>query len=230
MPKEEKGMVRRCVVAVLVLGFAAFAHGAVVYQDIGTGSPPFIVGYYQMLPFDQAAQAAVPNTTLVTEIPGSPVPGTLTSSIALEKRTIGSGWATWSHGYAGPVFVTPLSSGAQTVVLTLPAGAHAFYFYVEPNSFGVFSITATTNSGATSGPIGVDGSAGARGFGFYATAGETISTITIAGEEGAQGFALAEFAVGVEQISPVPALSGWGVIFGILGIAAAALIVVRRLF
>ena len=93
------------------------------------------------------------------------------------SRCIGSGWATWSHGYTGDVYFT---GGATSQVLTLPSGTKAVYFYVEPNPFSVQTFEAIAQPGDVStGVFSADGSGGATYVGFYATGGDTIQGITI---------------------------------------------------
>jgi exosortase sorting signal-containing protein len=216
--------IARAIVLVAAV-FASAAHAAVVFTNLGTSAPPATISGSTVAPFDQAAQAAIANGTPVTTIPGSPIGGSLTVSPAAEKRTIGAGWATWSHGYTGPVFVVLASSAT----LTLPAGTRAFYFYAEPNAFAIQTVSATTNSGATSGPINVDGQAGANGFAFITTAGETISTITVTTND--SSFALAEFgasAAGATPPAPVPTLSEWALIGLALLLAGVAALRLRR--
>ena len=185
----------------LALAAASFAaNAAIVFQNLGTAAPPTTVGSYSMTPFNQAAQAAIPDfTTDVTLIPGSPVAGNLLLAPGANKRTVGVNWwagnpGAWGHGYTGPVFYV----NENTSVLTLPASAQAFYFYVQPNQGGIWNVTATTNSGTTSGAIAVSSgpSGSANGYAFYATAGETIQsvTITVSGVEG-PGMALGEFGI-----------------------------------
>src|SRR6185503_6354796 len=53
-------------------------------------------------------------------------------------RAIGSGWATWSHGYTGNVYYT---NGATQSGGFVTAGTKAFYLYAEPNPFGLFDMT-----------------------------------------------------------------------------------------
>lgn len=206
----------------LILGFAvlaATAAGAATnYVDLGTAAPPATVGGVPVTAFDEAAQAAIPDGTFVTLIPGSPVPGDLITDLAVDKRTVGVSWGSWSHGYMGPVFFLPggevlgpantnvVGGGAEggagtTLILTFPAGSTAVYVFVEPNVFDLFDVTVTTDSGATSGPVMVDGSGGATGFGFYTDAGEVITTLTIDVDVAASGFAIGEFGV---STTPVP--------------------------
>jgi hypothetical protein len=168
------------------------ANADVLFQNLGTGAPPATVGSHTVTPFDQAPQAAIAGFSDVTVIPGGPGGATISVSPAANKRTIGSGWATWSHGYTGVVYY---NNGGTTATLTLPAGTKAFYVYVEPNNFNLYNISAATDSGANSGAIPVNGSSGATGFAFHTTAGESIATITITADAGAAGFAFGEFGI-----------------------------------
>ncbi len=172
------------------LAAASFAANAdILFQNLGTGAPPAAIGDHAMTPFDQGAQAAIANGTSLSVIPGGPNGTSLGVSPATNKRSIGGGWATWSHGYTGAVYSDYEST---QVTLTLPAASKAFYVYVEPNPFEFIDITVTTDSGATSTAIQVNGASGANGFGFYSTAGETITSVTISSPE---NFAFGEFGI-----------------------------------
>ncbi len=189
----KRGIMRQCLLgAVMGLVLVLPMQAAIHFQNLGTAAPPGSVGGVTVRAFDRGVQAAIPDFTGITNIPGAPMPGGLLSSNTLDKRTIGSGWATWSHGYTGPVYF----NSPNTVTLTLPPGATAFYFYAEPNVFSTFNITATTDSGATSGAIGVSGSSGATGFAFYTDGVDRIATVTIAADPAAGGFAIGEFGIG----------------------------------
>lgn len=180
----------------LALSTASFAANAdILFSNLGTAAPPASVGGHVMTPFDQSAQAAIPDLTPgVSLVPGSPIGGSLSLGLGSEsyKGSIGNGWATWSHGYTGAMYFVGYVTEST---LTLPANTKAFYFYVEPNTFDVFTITATSNTGVASGPVAVNGASGANGFAFYGTAGETITSITITADEGADGFAVGEFGI-----------------------------------
>ncbi len=177
---------------------AAFSpsHAATVFTNLGTGAPPATISTYTMQPFDQVPQAAIPDSTSVTTIPGSPLPGTLTTTSQVIKLTVPSSWATWSHGYTGVVYFSQNAS----VTMNLPANTGAFYFYAQPDQFAVYNFTVVTNSGATSGTIGVDGNAGANGFAFHTTAGESITSITVTADSAAGGFAVGEFGIAASVI------------------------------
>ena len=185
-------------VAGLILVTATTAsHAAIVFTNLGSSAPPSSIGGYPLTPFDLAPQAALAEYSVISLIPGSPVPGSLGTSPAVTKYTAGVSWASsWSHGYTGPIYY---SGGPDQVVLTLPAGSKAFYFYAQPNYYGTYSMTVTTNDGGSSGPIPVstgyfDPSQGAGGFAFHADAGETITTVTIS-SPGTGGFAFGEFGI-----------------------------------
>ncbi|MEZ5332698.1 MAG: hypothetical protein R2991_11730 [Thermoanaerobaculia bacterium] len=191
-----------------LLAIPCAVQAATNFVDLGTSAPPGSVGALTVTAFDTTPQAAIPDFTNVTVIPGSPIAGDLGTAPALSKRTVpGGGWASWSHGYTGPVFATSAPTtvpdaetnsgeagdGVSTqAVLTLPPGATAFYLYVEPNTFGLFDVQVTTDTGGDSGAIAVEGDGGAHGFAFWVdTMGETISTVTVTVQD--NGFAIGEF-------------------------------------
>lgn len=160
----------------LLFAAALPANAAILFQNLGTAAPPATLGGLPMTPFAQLPSAGCYD--YYTTIPGCPIPGSMTASPAIGQTKIGECWGTWSHGYTGDVYYT---GGADTVTLTLPPGTTAFYVYVEPNPFDWYFISATANTGTTSGLIPVNGSYGANGFGFYTDASDTIATITIVG-------------------------------------------------
>jgi hypothetical protein len=164
------------------------ARAAVVFDGSpGTAAPPATLGPYTMTPFADDARPLLAN---VSDVP-SPLGGSVGFSPELRHDKIGMVWATWSHGYTGDVYYT---NGATSATMTMPANTVAFYFYAEPEPFAIFNVTATTDSGATSGPVPVDGFGGAKYFGFYTTAGETIASITVSSTI---DFAVGEFGIAV---------------------------------
>ncbi len=127
----------------------------------------------------------------VTSIPSSF--GGVTLAPGHLKLTIGSGWATWSHGYTGEVFWT---NGATTATYTMPAGVGAFDLYIEPNPFSVNSFTATgtaSDASTASVTVSADGSGGANHFGFYTTGGCCLTSVTVTGQV---DWAIGELRVG----------------------------------
>lgn len=165
---------------------ASAAPKSIVFSDApGTSAPPSTLGPYSMTPFGPDSQAV---DTSVSSVAGPS--GTVGFSPSLGHCLVGGCWNTWSNGYTGDVYTTT----SQTITLTLPVSARAFYFYAETQQFSTFSITATTDQGTTSGPIAVNGEAGAEYFGFYATGADTLKTITVTGAD-PTGFAIGEFGV-----------------------------------
>ena len=163
---------------------------------------------YSMLAFGPDSQ---PVSTSVTKVRGPSEPltpsgtrstGLVNFSPGLEHCLVGGCWATWSNGYAGDVY----DATSGSIKLTVPAHANAFYFYVEPNKFTTFTMSATTSSGTTSGPIPVDGYAGARYFGFYTTGAASLKTITVTSGD-PTGFAVGEFGTSAPYQFILPASS-----------------------
>jgi hypothetical protein len=171
--------------------------GQIIFNGApGTAAPPATLGPYVMNPFPLLACAGD-----VDSIP-TPAGGSINFSETLTHRRIDGVlpcgfWATWSHGYTGDVYATPLDSSSDELTLFPPNGTGALYFYVEPNNFGLFSFTVTTNDGsATSGADMIEGDSGAEYFGFYALGGGEILSVTITNAGGtADGFAVGEFGI-----------------------------------
>lgn len=149
----------------------------------GTSSPPSTLGPYNMIAFSADARA---EEGLVSNVPDPA--GTITFSEAITHLRVPGSWATWSHGYTGDVYHVDDAS----VTITLPSNTKAFYLYAEPNPFATFNMTATAQDGTTSGSIAVDGLAGAKYFGFYATSGKTIVSIEVSSTV---DFAIGEFGI-----------------------------------
>lgn len=207
------------------IGLAGIANAAVTFVDLGTVAPPATLGSCAASAFSQVAQAAVSNGTSVTSVPGGPSGTTLALTSGMTKAAIGSGWATWSHGYTGAVYWA--AGLSQTV--TLPPGAQCFYLYVEPNNNGSFNITVTPSTGAAV-TRPVTGSSGAYGYGFYAT-GENLLSVTVDAAAGSGGFAIGEFGLGLPPApgfaTPVPATGTEALVLLFLLLTGAAALVLR---
>jgi PEP-CTERM motif-containing protein len=131
--------------------------------------------------------------------------GDLTFSPEVDKRFVGSNWATWSNGYTGEVY---FSQGSSSLTITLPSAISAFDFYAEPNLFDTFEIVATAQNGvSTTLSQLVNGDSGAKYFGFYATDGDLISSITITDPSGnADGFAVGQLRLATSVPEPATML------------------------
>lgn len=216
----------------LLAGISLAVQAAVVFQDLGTSAPPGSLGGIRMQAFSAAAQAAIADDTQVTTIPGSPF-GVLTLNLPACKATVPATWNGWSHGYTGPVFQTagcPPSGPASpdTRILTLPAGTKAFYFYANQSDENfVQTITATSDTGTTSGPISIPAILDtANGYGFFSNAGENIATITITTSDPG-GFGFGEFGIGLPAL-PIPALGDWAKLALIALCLFSGMIALRR--
>jgi len=202
-----KRILLACLIVAAIVGISTTAQADITGVALGTGAPPATLGSYTMTAFPD--DYGTPYTDITSL--ASPLGGTVDFSSAMEIRTIGPGWATWSHGYTGDVLST---KGATSVTLTLPAMTGAFYFYAEPNPWATYTITATAQDG-TFASQDVDGYAGAAGFGFY---GDSIATIAITS---ATDFAIGEFGIAAV---PVPG----AVLLGVLGLSVAGARLRRR--
>jgi hypothetical protein len=123
--------------------------------------------------------------------------GPITFDTSLQHDLVGSTWQTWSNGYGGDVYEddNTLYDGSYEVTITLPPNTGAFYAYAEPDEFEDFNMSATAQDGTTSGQTAVYGESGAQFFGFYASCGHTITTVTFTDGAGDQAMAIGEFGI-----------------------------------
>jgi len=188
-----KRLIPGFVACVLLLGYVTQAKAGIIGQALGTAAPPSTLGGFTMTPFAADGSPLFSDVTTLS----TPLGGTLTFDAGMNHRQIGSGWATWSHGYTGDVY---FSNGRTSGTMTLAPGVGAFDFYAEPNPFQSFTITATDSSGATVTQT-VSGSGGASGYGFYTTDSATISSVSISSSV---DYAVGEFAVAAAGVTAVP--------------------------
>ncbi len=206
----------------------SFAAGTAV--STGTTPPPAVLGPYPLTAFPLGSDD--PRSGLVLDVP-SPLGGAVLFSEAMEILQANSpGWATWSHGFTGDIYATPFGappgglSSPFAVTLDLPADTGAFLFYVQPGPFGVFNISAVLDDG-TSLTQSVDGDGGATGFGFWASLGGSLLSITISSDTLSNEFdyALGEFNI-ARSIPYVPESGTYAV--GMLALGALLIPVARR--
>jgi hypothetical protein len=196
------------------LAVCGVANAVLSITPLGTGAPPTV--YFKpdgSGPFGLIAAPLNP-APVFADVTSAPLDRdkNVLFSIPLSHRTIGFGWATWSHGYTGDVYYT---NGATAVTMSFDQDdMQAFYFYAEPNPFGLFdfTVTATSSDGHTSTVTAlIEGSAGAQGF-LIATDGlRKLGTITVSSSV---DFAIGEF--GYAKTIPVP---GALALLGLAGLA-----------
>lgn len=157
---------------------------------MGTNGPFTLVAY------GADFQAAFANSATTTVIEGDTCEqDVLQMSAAVMKRTVGAGWPSWSHGYAGPVWHRPASSAT----IALPPNTAAFAMYLSPSNAGTHQFTVTDNNGAST-VLSIPKSAGALGVAFYVgLQGDTLETISISAPT-AGGFAMGEFYISQEPV------------------------------
>jgi hypothetical protein len=176
-----------CLAFVAAIAIATPALAGVTFDGSpGSAAPPATLGGYTMTPFGDDVRSQF---STVTTAPGPTGDITFDNSVTL--YTAGSGWNNWSHGYTGDVY----HRNSTSVTMTMPANTVAIYFYAEVNLFTTANINATSDDGTSSGDIAVTTPNGAKYFGFYATGGSTISTITVTVPSGVLGFAVGEFGI-----------------------------------
>ncbi|MFI4917466.1 MAG: GC-type dockerin domain-anchored protein [Phycisphaerales bacterium JB060] len=175
---------------------AAATQAQVSGTNLGTAAPPSSLDGYSM-------SAGSDGRATFSDVTSANVGGgrTVDFSTSMSLRRIGDGWATWSHGYTGPVYFTP----NDRMTMRFDSGeVGAFIVYVEPNQFGEFSFEITGRDASGSSVAynaNIVGDAGAMGFGFSAPAGGHITSVRVLNTDGnSGGFAVGEFlSAGVES-------------------------------
>lgn len=201
------------------LGLATSASAAVIGDfSPGTASPPSTLGGYSMAAFPADLSAEGTATSFLTPPPIFPGWGDLQFSTPVTHSLIGTGWGTWSHGYAGSVYFT----GDSDLQLELPDGTLAFYLYLEPNMMATyeFTVESSSTSGSMSTTLLIDGAGGAKYVGFYTD--DPLSPLQyvdiVQTTATSDGFAVGEF--GINTTVPEPGACVAFAALGLLGFAA----------
>ncbi len=193
---KTKRLAAAMVVGLSIVSWSQGANATIMATDLGIGAPPATLGGFAMTPFPDDPR---PNAGSVSSVP-SPLGGSVTFSDSLTHVEISAGWLTWSHGYTGDVYHTMSTGTPTSVTMTLPAETIAFYFYAEPNYFGVFNISAVAQNGTLL-SVDVEGDSGANGFGFYSSDEMYLTNITVTTED-ESGMAIGEFGIAYYETHP----------------------------
>lgn len=200
--------------------------GAGSVISTGTGVPPTVLGPYALIPFPVGYDD--PRSGFVNDVP-APIGGQVVFSSAMEILPVGAGWGSWSHGFSGDVYAVDLAilnaNNQYEVTLSLPPETGAFLFYAEPAFDGLFTITAQLDDGTTLSQD-IEGIGGAAGFGFWASIGASLSSISILSDIPNVDFALGEFNIG--RAIPFVPESGTAMV-GLLAFGLVALPLALRL-
>ena len=192
------------------------ASAQVTAVNIGTALPPATLGGYTMNPFD---------------------PGSIAGASYYAHETGGNydgggtgGWATWGQDYTGNVYAYLSPEGATssgTLTLSLSGGVSAVDFYMEPNQFLNFLMTATDSSGASVSTT-INGYYGSSAVGFYEdTAGSYLSSISVTCTD-PTGFAIGEFAINAGTLAGSIGVPDAGCTFALMVLGLAGLSVYSR--
>ena len=141
---------------------------------------------------------------------------TLTFGSAVNKRTIGIGWASWSGGFTGDVFY---SKGLTSITAGISA-IDAFGLELEPNPQDVITMSLILNDGSVVTQEitqDVDGDGGAKFFGWV---GAGIVSITMSAES---DFAFGRFVEAeIDTGTSIPEPGSLLLLIGSLGVLGAA--------
>lgn len=175
------------LVAFFGLVGGALATGIGFTDKPGTHAPPAKLHGFSMKKFGPDHRKVGHHVGSVTGPTGK-----LVFSRSIVHLRPGRGWGDWSNEYDGDVYFRH----GDSVSLTLPAGTKAFYFYVEPNKFGTWPITARSDGSSSRVRVTASNSGGAKYFGFFANRPRAhVAKITVTAPPSADGFAIGEFGI-----------------------------------
>jgi len=151
-------------------------------------------------------------------------------SPAVEKRTVGSSWATWPGQPGSNGMSVYYSMGADSVTMDFTGGivlqagnpvpVDAFGMFIEPTALSTYDITLKLAGGQMV-TQSVNGNAGAMFFGWT---GLAVTSFTVSADPGALGFGFGQFYEG--HTAPVPEPETYALMLA--GLAAIGFVARRR--
>ncbi len=161
---------------------------------------------FNLIPVPNGAEAVGSDISTLN----SPV-GDIGFNGSISKRQIGNqepgkAWGSWSNGYQGEVYYAGID--VLTLDIKVPNLA-AFDFYAQPDFQQLATISAIAQSGEISDVLSqqVDGSGGAKYFGFYSDNPlDPIQSIQITADKRSGGFAIAQLRGATATVPSVPSV------------------------
>src|SRR5690606_38955409 len=121
--------------------FAAGCEAGLRGFDLGLAAPP---SHLDGAPLTTPVADSRPLGQDVTDAPGTGC-GKIVFSEPLRHVRVGAGWATWSHGYQGDVYI---ADNDRRVTIGRPPATSRFVTYVQPNPFDDVEFEFSVVSGS----------------------------------------------------------------------------------
>lgn len=162
------------------------------FIHLGNSPSPATLYGQPMVSFGDDTRAITSN---VNDVP-SPNGGVIDFSYPMSHREIGNGWGPvpWAGSYYGDVYFTGYTN--NPLIITMPEDVCTFIFYTESNSFGTYTFTLTTASGASViETLTNTGNTQADGFAISCNNGDALVTLTLSFSGTTTGFGIGNFHI-----------------------------------